>query len=341
MSIGRSLKYVYGRPFWTKTLTPLLGAPADVDLQLRRVDDVVARGSAHGRLGVVPGAEPRLAARDGGRRARPRWRRGRRRPAKVNPRPLTLGRSTRRGAHASARPSRCSVASTTSLGMPSMRQKTLVAPPGSTGERRRRPREAVGRLVDRPVAAEGDHGVVALAGRLAAELDRVALALGVDRVDVVAPLQRVEDEVPQAVRHRRGVRVDDDEQPPDARRAGCAAASARRSRAVVERTDMASSTPRVNAGYRRPRLAARSLGVRPRDRRWAPSPVGRTPACWEFGRATAAGRRRRWAELPRVGASSRGGSVAGVRPRDRRWAPSPVGRTPVYRRVVSWRLGTG
>jgi hypothetical protein len=39
----------------------------------------------------------------------------------------------------------------------------------------------------------------------------VPLALRVDRGDVVAALERVDDEVLEPVRHRRRVRVDDDE----------------------------------------------------------------------------------------------------------------------------------
>ena len=45
-------------------------------------------------------------------------------------RPLTMPVSIRRGSKPSAIRSRCSVASTTSFGMPSIRQKTFVAPPG-------------------------------------------------------------------------------------------------------------------------------------------------------------------------------------------------------------------
>ena len=52
--------------------------------------------------------------------------------AKTKWRPLMRPRSMRRGRKSSAIPIRCSVASTTSLGIPSVRQTTLVDPPGST-----------------------------------------------------------------------------------------------------------------------------------------------------------------------------------------------------------------
>ena len=87
------------------------------------------------------------------------------------------------------------------------------APAGQAAQRRVRAGEAVGRLVDGPVAAERDDDVIALARRLAAQLGRVVAGLGVDRVDVVAAAQRVDDEVLQPVGHRRRVRVDDDQHP--------------------------------------------------------------------------------------------------------------------------------
>ena len=49
---------------------------------------------------------------------------------------------------------------------------------------------------------------------LAADLGRVPRRLGVDGVDLEAPLQRVYDEVAQAVGDGRGIRVDDDEHAP-------------------------------------------------------------------------------------------------------------------------------
>ena len=81
---------------------------------------------------------------------------------------------------------------------------------------RGRPRsdQAVGRFVDGAVAAEGDDHVVALVGGLAAELGGVAAGLGVYGVDLVAALQRVHDEVAQAVGDRARVGVDDDQHAP-------------------------------------------------------------------------------------------------------------------------------
>ena len=73
--------------------------------------------------------------------------------------------------------------------------------------------EPVGDLVQRPVAAEGDDDVVAAVAGLAPDLGRVALRLGVDRLDLVAALERVDDEVLEPVRDRRRVGVDDDQHP--------------------------------------------------------------------------------------------------------------------------------
>ena len=85
---------------------------------------------------------------------------------------------------------------------------------GQAGQRRGGAEQAVGRFVDGAVAAEGDDHVVALVGRLAAQLGGVAAGLGVDRVDLEAPLQRIDDEVAQPVGDGRGVGVDDDQHAP-------------------------------------------------------------------------------------------------------------------------------
>jgi len=85
----------------------------------------------------------------------------------------------------------------------------LVAPPGKARQRRLRSGEPIGGLVDGAVAAEGHDDVVSLARRLAADLGGVIALLGVDGLDCVARLQRVDDEVAQPVRHRGRVRVDD------------------------------------------------------------------------------------------------------------------------------------
>jgi hypothetical protein len=93
----------------------------------------------------------------------------------------------------------------------------------ASGQARQRGRgagEAVGDLVDRPVAAERHDDVVALVRRLAGQLDRVPARLRVDRVDLVARLQRVQHERPDVRRHRRRVRVDDQQHPLAIRRLG-------------------------------------------------------------------------------------------------------------------------
>ena len=83
------------------------------------------------------------------------------------------------------------------------------------------PGEAVGDLVQGAVPAEGDDDVVAAVDRLAADLGRVVLGLGRDRLDLVAALERVDDEALEPVGDRRRVGVDDDQHPP-LRRAGVA-----------------------------------------------------------------------------------------------------------------------
>ena len=102
--------------------------------------------------------------------------------------------------------------------MPSILQKTLLEPPGEHGERRARARQPVGGLVHRAVAAERHHDVEGLPGRRRDELDRVPAALGLDRLHVVAALERVDHEVLEPHRHRRRVRVDDDQHPLGLRR---------------------------------------------------------------------------------------------------------------------------
>ena len=81
-------------------------------------------------------------------------------------------------------------------------------------ERRVRAGQTVRRLVDGAVAAERNHYVVALASRLAPELGGVVAPVGVDRVDLVAAPQRVDDEVLEPVRDGRRVRVDHDQHAP-------------------------------------------------------------------------------------------------------------------------------
>src|SRR5581483_10323124 len=81
---------------------------------------------------------------------------------------------------------------------------------GKDGDRHVGPCQAVCDLVEGAVTAEGDHEVVTAGPRLAADLDRVLRRLGVDRLDVVASLERVDDQVLEPIRDRRRVRVDDD-----------------------------------------------------------------------------------------------------------------------------------
>ena len=131
--------------------------------------------------------------------------------ANVKARPLTRPRSTARGSQRSGSAEQVLGGVHDVVGDPEHLAEDVVGAAGQAGQRRPRAGQAVGGLVDRAVAAERDDHVVALARGLADELDRVALALGVDRGDVVAALQRVDDEVLEPVRHRRRVRVDDDQ----------------------------------------------------------------------------------------------------------------------------------
>ncbi len=71
--------------------------------------------------------------------------------------------------------------------------------------------ESVCDLVEGPVAAECDDDVVAAVDRFAADLRGMVLRLGHDRLDLVAALEGVDDEVLQSVRDRCRIRVDDDQ----------------------------------------------------------------------------------------------------------------------------------
>ena len=116
-----------------------------------------------------------------------------------------------RGAQRSARCSRCSVASTTSVGMPSSLATTLFEPPGRQVSAVRVPASPLAASLTVPSPPNATHDVVALGGGLAAELDRVALGLGLARRHVVAALERVDDEALDPVGHLRRDRVDDHE----------------------------------------------------------------------------------------------------------------------------------
>ena len=98
--------------------------------------------------------------------------------------------------------------------MPSILANTFAEPPGRQAERGGGAEQAVGGFVDGPVAAEGDDHVIALVRGLAAQLGGVPAGLGVHGVDLEAALQRVDDEMAQAVGDRRGVGVDDDQHAP-------------------------------------------------------------------------------------------------------------------------------
>ena len=257
-----------GSEFWAIAVTPSASSPLDVEAHPHRVAQVLARRSAEIAAQVKYHSPTRALSR-GLESTRLTTAASRPAPqANTKRRPLAMPRSMRRGRKSSASPSRCSVASTTSFGIPSVRQTTLVEPPGQHRDRDAGAGEAVGDLVQRAVAAEGDDDVVAAVAGLAADLDRVVLRLGVDRLDVVAALERVDDEVLEPVGDRRRVRVDDDQHPLLGRARRCRSArrrrlgAGRRWRLVGSLTGAAN--PRRAAGYSRPRRSPRSA---PRRRR--------------------------------------------------------------------------
>ena len=77
-------------------------------------------------------------------------------------------------------------AATGSLGIPSVRAKTLVLPPGSDAERRVGAGHPGRDLVQRSVATEADDDVDAAAGGVLGEPDGVPAAVGLDDLDLVA-----------------------------------------------------------------------------------------------------------------------------------------------------------
>ncbi len=106
-------------------------------------------------------------------------------------------------------------AATGSLGMPSVRAKTFVLPPGSVPSAVVGAGHARGDLVERSVAAEADDDVDATAGRVLGEPDGVPAAIGLDDLDVVALGESPVHDHGVARRHRRGKRVDDQQDAQD------------------------------------------------------------------------------------------------------------------------------
>ena len=185
---------------------------ADVGLQARRAHDVLAAERRDRRIGEVPLLQARLQA--GWASTRRTTDASRPKPAeKVKPRPLTWARSTRRGVQSSARPQQV-LGRVDDVARDAEHLAVDVGrAAGQRGQRGGGVRQAVGGLVDGAVPAEGDDDVVALLRGLAAQDGRVVAPLRVHRVDLVAALQGVDDEVLQAIGDRRRVRVDDDEHP--------------------------------------------------------------------------------------------------------------------------------
>ena len=79
------------------------------------------------------------------------------------------------------------------------------------GDRDVGPGQPVGDLVHGPVATERDDDVVAPVDRVATDLGRMVLALGGLDLDLIATLERVDDEVLETVRDSGRIRVHDDQ----------------------------------------------------------------------------------------------------------------------------------
>ena len=207
---------VWGARSGRATVTPssgaLTGDPTELGREPRRPEEVAAAEGRGRDPGVVVLAEPRLEPRvgvDALDDARVEADAGGEEEVAARRR---APRSTARGRQSSASASRCSVASTTSAGIPSIRQYTFARPPGQAGQRRAGAGQPVGGLVDGAVAAERDDRVVALVGGLAAELGGVVATLGVDRVDDVSCRAAQRRRGASAGRDGRRVRVDDHQQ---------------------------------------------------------------------------------------------------------------------------------
>ena len=123
-------------------------------------------------------------------------------------RPLTLPSPIGRMSAASMPPASSSTAATGSFGMPIVRANTFVEPPGSTPSAVSRPGDPGGHLVERAVAAEADDHVDAAARGVVGEAGGVAAPVGLDELDLVAAAQPAMDDDRVARRHRRGERVD-------------------------------------------------------------------------------------------------------------------------------------
>ena len=210
MRIGRRPKKVYGSEFCTIAVTPSTERPCTSTRTCGWAHEVAAAEGRDGGVGVVvlaqAGLQPRPAvdARD---HARVQPDPGREdevalaRPAQVHPpRVEVVGQPEQvlGGVH--------DVVGDSERAAPDVGGAARQA-----GERRVGAHQPVGGLVHGSVAAEGHHGVVALGGRLAADLGGVLAPLGVHGLDLVAGLERVHHEVPEPVGHRGRVRVHDHE----------------------------------------------------------------------------------------------------------------------------------
>ena len=102
---------------------------------------------------------------------------------------------------------------TGSFGRPSVRANTLVEPPGQHAERGVGAGDAGRHLVERAVAAVADDDVDAAPGGVVGEAGGVPAPVGLDELDVVPLRQPPVHHDGVARRHRRGERVDDEQDP--------------------------------------------------------------------------------------------------------------------------------
>ena len=104
------------------------------------------------------------------------------------------------------------------VGQPDVRANTFVEPPGRTPSAVSVPASPLATSFSVPSPPSTDHHVDAAAGGVLGEAGGVAAAVGLDELDLVVRGQRLLHDDRVARRHRRGERVDDQQDPQGARR---------------------------------------------------------------------------------------------------------------------------
>ena len=98
------------------------------------------------------------------------------------------------------------------VGEPQGSGEHIGQPRGDDGERRVRSRQAIGHLVDRPVAAHGRHDLDPVARRFPGQPDGMALAGGLDRFHLELRRQGSRDDLPLIGGHPIGLGVGDQQE---------------------------------------------------------------------------------------------------------------------------------